>query len=100
MEITIQLVGNVVTLKLEGRFASEQCRQFLNEMGRQLHGNAQAVVIDFEKISYLDSSALGALLMMREKANALGKKISLSNCKGNVKTVLGIANFHKLFTIS
>jgi anti-anti-sigma factor len=100
MIITTESVGNVVTLKLDGRFATEQCRQFLKEMTLQLHTNAKSLVIDFEKIVYMDSSALGALLMIREKANALGKVISLLHCKGDVKTVLGIANFHKLFTIS
>ena len=97
MAIATEFVGNNLTLKLDGKLVSEQCRQFLKEMDRQLQTDVRALVVDFEKVSYIDGSFMGTLLVMREKANVLGKKISLSNCKGNVKTVLGIAHFHKLF---
>ena len=56
--------------------------------------------IDLGEVDYLDSSALGMLLMLREKAQAANKKIVLSNCKGSVRQVLEIANFGKLFTIT
>jgi HptB-dependent secretion and biofilm anti anti-sigma factor len=56
-------------------------------------------VVDFGRVDYLDSSALGMLLLLREKAEAAGKKVSLANLSGTVKQVLEIANFGKLFTI-
>jgi anti-anti-sigma factor len=50
-------------------------------------------------VDYLDSSGLGMLLMLREKAQAANKTVSLRNCRGAVRQVLDIANFAKLFTI-
>jgi anti-anti-sigma factor len=58
------------------------------------------IEIDFQGVDYLDSSALGMLLMLRDKASGSGKDISLVGVKGSVRQVLEIANFSKLFKIS
>ena len=44
-------------------------------------------------------AALGMLLMLRDKAKASGRAVTLANCRGAVKQVLDIANFGKLFAI-
>jgi anti-anti-sigma factor len=55
--------------------------------------------IDLGAVQYLDSSALGILLLLKERADKMGKTIALSNCQGTVKRILDIANFIKLFNI-
>ena len=57
-------------------------------------------LIDLAGVDYLDSSALGMLLLLRDRAAAASKAVSLENCRGNVRQVLDIANFGKLFKIS
>lgn len=51
-------------------------------------------------VDYLDSSALGMLLMLRDKLGGANKEVALVGVRGNVKQVLDIANFAKLFQIS
>ena len=99
MKIITQMLGNGLTAKLEGKFSYAECSSFLKETTAQLKTAAKTLVIDFEKVSYLDSSALGALLMLRERASASGKSIALSNCNGDVKDVIAISNFHKIIPI-
>ena len=60
-------------------------------------GEANRVVVDLRRVHYIDSAALGMLLMLREKASALGKGVSLAVADGMVRDVLSVANFHKLF---
>ena len=60
---------------------------------------AGKIVVDLGLVDYLDSSALGMLLMLRDKATGSNREIALSNCKGPVKQVLDIANFGRLFQI-
>jgi anti-anti-sigma factor len=55
--------------------------------------------IDMGGVEYLDSSALGMLLILKERASATNKTVAITNCKGAVKQVLEIANFTKLFPI-
>jgi anti-anti-sigma factor len=56
--------------------------------------------VDLAQVEYLDSSALGMLLMLRDKIKASNRRVSLINCRGPVKQVLEIANFSKLFEVS
>lgn len=99
------LIANVVngdraTLKLGGRFDFHSHRDFRAAYESLLEtGAVREIVIDFSEVDYLDSSALGMLLLLREKADGAGKSIVLAGLKGAVKQVLDIANFGKLFSI-
>lgn len=64
-----------------------------------LNSGGRIIDIDLENVEYLDSSALGMLLLLREKARAVDKEVTLSRCQGTVLHVLNIANFNRLFTI-
>lgn len=55
------------------------------------------ITLDFNDTTYIDSSALGMILLLRDKFN---KPVKLINCKGTVMSVLEIAQFKKLFSIS
>jgi anti-anti-sigma factor len=88
-------------IRLNGRFDFSAHRIFRESYTPSLDaGGVSELEIDFGEVDYLDSSALGMLLMLREKAQAANRKIVLSNCKGSVRQVLEIANFGKLFTIT
>ncbi len=55
--------------------------------------------IDLNAVQYLDSSALGMLLLLKERADQVGKSLSLSNCHGAIREILEIANFLMLFKV-
>lgn len=54
------------------------------------------VIVDFAETTYIDSAALGMLLLLRDRVGD-ARHIRLANCKGQPDQVLRIANFHKLF---
>lgn len=101
MQSTIQKDAGKATITLTGRFDFNTHRDF-RAAYEPLVGDAstQTVVVDFAGVDYLDSSALGMLLMLRDKLGGAGKDIALTGVRGNVKQVLDIANFGKLFQIS
>jgi len=87
-------------IKLNGRFDFNTHRDFRAAYEPLLADTAVNVVtVDFSSVDYLDSSALGMLLMLRDKMGGANKEIGLSGVRGNVKQVLDIANFGKLFQI-
>ncbi len=59
----------------------------------------RALELDLARVQYLDSSALGMLLILRDRAEEHGKQVILSGATGTVRQVLEIANFDKLFTL-
>ncbi len=85
--------NNVGTLKVPQRFTFNDHKVFrsLTQDVAQL----TTVIVDFLHCDYLDSSALGMLLMLRDRA----REVVLINATGDVSTVLDIANFAKLFAI-
>jgi len=52
--------------------------------------------VDLSAVNYVDSAALGMLLMLRDHAGE-DAAITLSGCKGQPDQVLKIAQFHKMF---
>lgn len=87
-----------VTIYVEGRFDFSAHRQF-----RQVHedhrGEGKNFVVDMTDAEYMDSSALGMLLILREGAGGQRSNVRIKNCRGELRDVLAIANFDKLFEI-
>jgi len=99
MQVTITQTDGRSVLRLSGRFDFNAHREFREAAEQALAGSGSEVYVDLGAVDYLDSSALGMLLMLRDKAKNAGKSVVLTNSQGTVKQVLDIANFAKLFTI-
>lgn len=101
MQIATEISAGRAVLKLNGRFDFHSHRDFRTAYESALEqAGVKEIVINFQEVDYLDSSALGMLLLLREKAEAAGKSVSLVNLQGMVKQVLEIANFGKLFSVN
>ena len=100
MQTQVQKSGDKATIRLNGRFDFNAHRHFREAYESHLAAKeVKEFEIDLAQVDYVDSSALGMLLMLKEKAQASAKSVVLANCKGTVKQVLDIANFGKLFTM-
>ena len=100
MDANLVIEDNKATIRLAGRFDFHAHRQFRDAADGALgNSGVKQVQIDLARVVYLDSSALGMLLMLRDKAKHANKQVALANCSGSVKQVLDVANFTKLFTI-
>lgn len=100
MQIASEVREHRAILKLNGRFDFHSHRDFRAAYEDALsRDGVREVEVDFQQVDYLDSSALGMLLLLREKAEAAGKTVALARLHGTVKQVLEIANFGKLFAI-
>ena len=101
MQTTVTKENGRGLIRLVGRFDFNTHREFRAAYEPLLaEGAVRSVTVDFAGVDYLDSSALGMLLMLRDKLGGVNKDVSLSGVSGNVKQVLDIANFGKLFQIS
>jgi len=100
MRVGVMKTDQGVTLRLEGRFDFSTHRDFRAAVDQALQETGgNPIVVDLGAVDYLDSSALGMLLMLRDKVGAAKGAISLVNSRGSVRQVLDIANFGKLFAI-
>jgi anti-anti-sigma factor len=101
MQISVTKNDDTVRLSLNGRFDFSSHRDFRSACDEALKiPDIKEIEADFSHVDYLDSSALGMLLLLRERAQNANLKVALTNCTGLVQQVLDVANFQRLFTIS
>lgn len=100
MQIRTEIANNRAVLHLNGRFDFAAHKEFREACEQTLSiPNLQEVEIDLRGVDYLDSSALGMLLLLKDRSGKIGGKVRLSHCQASVRQILDIANFGKLFTI-
>ncbi|OPX54104.1 anti-anti-sigma factor [Oceanospirillum multiglobuliferum] len=88
-------------MRLNGRFDFNSHKTFRETYQQLLDDDSvKEIALDLAQVEYLDSSALGMLLQLKEKADSKRKVIKLKNCSQLARDVLAIANFDKLFEIS
>ncbi len=90
--------GKVVTITISDRFDFQLHRAF-NEAYKGIDGKDCAFNIDLQGTTYMDSSALGMLLLLREHTGNQNTNITITNCSHEVAKILKIANFQKFFVI-
>lgn len=102
MTIQMETQDEKTTLYIRGRFdfsAHSEFRQ-CSEQALALP-DTRKIEVNLREVDYLDSSALGMLLLLREKAQNTGKReVTLTGSRGLVQQVLDVANFGRLFKIN
>ena len=88
----------VLTITVEGKFDFSDHLDF-RHCYESLGQTPEKYVIDLDKTSYLDSSALGMLLLLRDFAGGDQAKIDIINSNADIKKILTISNFQQLFHI-
>jgi len=53
-----------------------------------------------KETTYMDSSALGMLLLLRDHAGGEESEVQVINTNSDVRKILAISNFDKLFDIN
>ncbi len=87
-----------LTIAIEGRFDFSAHQDF-RESYEKTDGEPDEYRVDMKETTYLDSSALGMLLLLRDHAGGEGSNIKIVNCNPDVKRILTISNFEQLFAI-
>lgn len=100
MPIAVAISGAEGTLRVTGRFDFKMQREFRNAYDPLLQDNAiRTVKVNLSGTEYLDSSALGMLMLLHERCQGAGKAVILAGASETVLRVVKIANFDKLFRI-
>ena len=97
VNITSNTQADTLTLLIAGRFDYEAHDAFVGAYAEK--EGISKYVVDMSKTEYLDSSALGMLLLLKDFAEEKSAKVSISNVNNDVRKILDIASFSQIFTI-
>ena len=95
---TVSDGGDKVTIAVAGKFDFQLYDEFRASYA-DTAGSGVEYVVDLSDTEYLDSSALGMLLLLREHAGGEASKIEIRQASPEVRKILDVANFGKLFRI-
>ncbi|MCD6061062.1 MAG: anti-anti-sigma factor [Moraxellaceae bacterium] len=90
--------GKELVIHIKGRFDFSTHQDFRSAY-ESAPEEPEQYVVDLREATYLDSSALGMLLLLRDHAGGDSRKVRIINCNPDVKKILTISNFEQLFTI-
>jgi anti-anti-sigma factor len=87
-----------VTIAVHGRFDYGVHMDFRKTYKDETSGTVK-YIIDLRETVYVDSSALGMLLLLREHAGEDNARVRIVNANADIRKILKISNFEKLFVI-
>ncbi|MBD3610967.1 MAG: STAS domain-containing protein [Hydrogenovibrio crunogenus] len=99
MSLTSRVTEDAVNIYVEGNFDIGCYDEFNKALNDNLNTSSK-FVIDLSKTTYMDSSALGMMLLLREKLGGQSSKVEFINVNDSVMKILCDAKFDQLFTIN
>lgn len=95
MKITKEVNNRKVTLKLEGNFTYTQRKPFQEMLKAVAIDGIDQIVIDLAQVAFLDSAALGLLMISHRQLQTEKRTLSLAYPQPTVRQIIELANLHK-----
>lgn len=100
LRLFVSLASNTATISLSGHFTFNAHREFKAAYDRLLADSKVGnIVVNLAEVNYLDSSALGMLLLLRDHTQNANKSLVLSSPSSIAERTFDIAGFYSMFAI-
>lgn len=91
-------MSEIETLRLPTSFDYSYHRQFSEQYNNFLEsGTCREILLDFSQVEYLDSSALGMMVLLQKRAAAQQIRVRVKGARGATDEILKMANMQKIF---
>jgi anti-anti-sigma factor len=90
--------NKMIEISIEGRFDFSLHQTFRNAY-INCNEKGSTFTLNLSKTTYMDSSALGMILLLKDHAESYSGKIVISKPSESVTKILEIAQFHRLLSI-
>jgi anti-sigma B factor antagonist len=91
--------GDILVLTIASdRVAAESTQSFKRELAEYASQGNQKIVLDLSRVSFVDSSGLGALISVLKLIGASGELV-LCSTQPNVASMLKLTRMNKVFRI-
>jgi anti-anti-sigma factor len=98
LDLRATVEAGVAQVSLHGELDLDRASAVADELGSLLEQDVTTVVVDVAGLTFLDSSGLRALLTAREKLEAGGATLELTNLSASVERVLDMTGTRSLLT--
>lgn len=99
MEFTQNINGDACEMAISGKFTFAD-RQVFRDLFKDITDqDIKRLCIELSQVEFVDSAALGILLLARDEAEKASTALVLKSPQGQVKRMFEISKFHDLFNI-
>ena len=95
----VSIDGKRVHININGRFDYKVSKDFRDAYCHIPGREGVSYHVDLKDVDFMDSSALGMLLLLREHAQCRGGEVIIEQPGESIEKVLRVANFDQLFAI-
>jgi anti-sigma B factor antagonist len=99
LEITQQQLQSTIVLAVVGAVDSNTAPELQEALLRATEAPNGAVELDLEKVSYLSSAGLRALLLAAKALQKRGERLSVSNVPPQIHNVLNLTGFTRFIDV-
>jgi anti-anti-sigma factor len=100
MKIRTRAEGTILVVKISGKFNIEEVVKFEESVVINPGSGVASIAIDFTEVEYIDSSALGSLIKLMNKAKNVNIEFILYNMTQPILSIFKLAYLDKFFTIT
>ena len=99
MQVNINLKDGISICKADGEIDINTAPQFKKAFDRLIKEKGAKVIINMEKVGYIDSSGLATLVELLKNFRKNGARLKLVSLSPKVKSLFEITKLEKLFDI-
>jgi anti-anti-sigma factor len=89
----------VKVLQPSGILDGTKAGQFRQEITKLVESNVNIVLIDFQDVTFMDSSGLGALVLALKTVRAAGGKLFICSVNEQIKMLFELTSMDRVFEI-
>ncbi len=91
--------GEIVIAMLAGRFSSANAALFERLLENGVDSSNDALILDFEHVTFLSSSGLRVALTIARKFKGPGKKFAICALQEGVRAIVQVSGFDKVIPV-
>ena len=99
MNYTIEMRDKIATCVMSGHLTFSDHDSYRAMLDQALDKGAETVVLDLEKLEFIDSAGMGMLLVGQDKSSGAAWHFELRSPKGQVKKMLDLAQLNQVISI-
>jgi anti-sigma B factor antagonist len=110
MDLETKNIGGITVIELTGRMTVDNIYSLTKSIERNVFPftgkiedsagkSSSRVILDMAGVEAIDSSGIGTILFLAKKCRALGGDLKIASAPPEVKMVIQIVNFDKIFHI-
>jgi anti-sigma B factor antagonist len=99
MKIEIETKDGWTVFRLDGDLDSGSAAEMQNRFMKSLDSGQTSFLVDLEKVNYLDSSGLAALVKLYKEIRTRGGSLALCAVQRDAMKIFQLTRLDKIFTI-